>query len=306
MTRVCRGKTILTEEEKRKKLLEKRKKETLKKKMKPSVYDLEMYRKIPRPRKNIEEEFHLEKFQKNLDQIVLADSRDLMEYVSDRVVTLVITSPPYNVGKEYDENFGLEEYLDYLDGTWRECHRVLRPGGRLCINVTGIGRRPYIPIWAHIAKHVVDLGFFMRGEFIWDKGMSVGSSTAWGSWMSATNPTIRDVHEHIMIFSKDSNSLKKNGHPPDISREEFLEYTKSVWTFSTANAKTIGHPAPFPEELPARLIKLYSFPSDLVLDPFAGSGTTCLAAKKSDRHWLGFDIEEEYIDMANKRLEDTN
>jgi site-specific DNA-methyltransferase (adenine-specific) len=122
--------------------------------------------------------------------------------------------------------------------------------------------------------------------------------------MSATNPTIRDIHEHIMIFCKDANKLNKNSRPPDITKEEFLEYTKSIWSFGAASANATGHPAPFPEELPHRLIKLYSFPGDLVIDPFAGSGTTCLAAKRLNRHWIGFDNEPQYVDLANKRLAD--
>lgn len=287
---------------KREKILKTRKRESEKKKNKTSVYDLMMYKNLPKPKKNNEEDFNLSKKQQVLDEIILADSREIYDYVESNVVSLIVTSPPYNVGKEYDNKFRLNDYLDYLDGVWEECLRILRPGGRLCINVAGIGRKPFIPLYSDITNRLIEMGFFMRGDIIWDKGASVGSSTAWGSWMSATNPTIRDVHEHILIFSKYTNRLNKNGKESDISRDEFLEYTKSIWSFPTESASVIGHPAPFPEELPARLIKFYTFIGDLVVDPFVGSGTTCVAAKKLGRHWLGFDNNPEYVNLARKRI----
>lgn len=289
-------------DKKREEILRKRKKEAEKKKNKRSVYELMMYKNIPKPQKNKEGVFHLMKAQKILDKIILADSRDLSEHVQSNVVSLIVTSPPYNVGKEYDKSFKLENYLDYLDEVWIECFRILRPGGRLCINVAGIGRKPYIPLQALITTRAIDLGFFMRGDIIWDKGASVGSSTAWGSWKSPTNPTIRDVHEHILIFSKETNRLNNNGIPSDVTKDEFLEYTKSIWSFPTESASLVGHPTPFPEELPKRLIKLYTFPEDLVVDPFNGSGTTCVVAKKLGRHWLGFDNNPEYVKLAKERL----
>lgn len=288
---------------KREKILKKRKTESEKKKNKPSVYDLTMYKNLPKPKDNNEKEFTLSKKQQLLDQMILVDSRNLSEYIKSNTVSLIVTSPPYNVGKEYDNNFKLEDYLDYLDEVWKECFRILRPGGRLCVNIAGIGRKPFIPLHSDITVRLINLGYFMRGDLIWDKGASVGSSTAWGSWMSATNPTIRDVHEHILLFSKETNRLNKNGKEPDITRDEFLEYSKSVWRFPTESASAIGHPAPFPEELPARLIKLYTFPGDLVVDPFAGSGTTCVVAKNLERHWLGFDNNPKYIELAKERIE---
>ena len=142
----------------------------------------------------------------------------------------------------------------------------------------------------------------MRGEIIWDKGRSAGASTAWGSWSSAVNPVLRDVHEYILVFSKGSFSRKNNGKKNSIRKEDFLEWTKSVWTFPSVSAKRIGHPAPFPEELPRRLIDLYTFVGDVVLDPFCGSGTTCLSALKMERHYIGYDIEERYVELANERI----
>ncbi len=143
----------------------------------------------------------------------------------------------------------------------------------------------------------------MRGEIIWNKASSASPSTAWGSWMSASNPVLRDVHEYILIFSKENFSRKKNKKENTITKEEFLELTKSLWTFQAVSAKKIGHPAPFPEELPARLIQLYSFKEDIILDPFAGSGTTCLAALKANRNYIGYDNNPAYVKLAEKRIE---
>ena len=146
----------------------------------------------------------------------------------------------------------------------------------------------------------------MRGEIIWDKGSSAGSSTAWGSWMSASNPTLRDVHEYIMVFSKGRFKRENNGREPTIERDSFLEFTRSVWQFPTVSAKRVGHPAPFPVELPRRLIELYTFEGDVILDPFMGSGSTAIAALKTGRHYVGYEIDQAYLDVAQKRLQETN
>ena len=142
----------------------------------------------------------------------------------------------------------------------------------------------------------------MRGEIIWDKGASAAASTAWGSWLSASNPVLRDVHEYILVFSKESFSRKANDRDSTIERDEFLEWTKSVWHIPAVSARKIGHPAPFPEELPERLIKLYTYQGDIVLDPFAGSGTSCVAALKNERDYVGYEIEGEYVSLAESRL----
>ena len=147
------------------------------------------------------------------------------------------------------------------------------------------------------------IGYQMRGEIIWNKASSAGISTAWGSWLSAANPVLRDVHEYILVFSKGSFSRKGQGKESSICKADFLEWTKSVWTFPPVSAKRIGHPAPFPETLPHRLIQLYTFIGDVVLDPFCGSGTTCLSAVKSGRHYIGYDIEEDYIRLATERIQ---
>jgi len=190
-----------------------------------------------------------------------------------------------------------------LKRVWRETYRVLVPGGRVCINVANLGRKPYIPLHAFIIEDMLDLGFLMRGEIIWNKGASASPSTAWGSWMSARNPTLRDVHEYILVFSKDTFRRENpKGRESTISREEFLEFTKSVWTFPAVSAKKVGHPAPFPEELPYRCIQLYTFKGEVVLDPFMGSGQTAIAALRTERFYVGYEISEEYIKLAQERI----
>lgn len=240
------------------------------------------------------------------NQILLASAED-MSILPDNSLHLMITSPPYNVSKEYDEDLSLEEYLSLLERVFRETYRVLVPGGRACINLANLGRKPYLPLTTYVTRIMAETGFLMRGEIIWDKGASSSPSTAWGSWLSASNPILRDVHEYILIFSKgdykrhltpQEKTLKKN----TISKEQFLEWTKTIWQMGAESAKRIGHPAPFPEELPYRLIQLYSFETDVVLDPFMGSGTTALAALRSHRKFIGFETVESYIALAEERL----
>ncbi|WP_457571060.1 DNA-methyltransferase [Desulfovulcanus sp.] len=233
---------------------------------------------------------------------IFCKSSEMMSELPDNSVHLMITSPPYNVSKEYDQNLSLEEYLDFLKRVWKETYRVLVPGGRVCINVANLGRKPYIPLHSYIIESMQEIGYLMRGEIIWNKASSASPSTAWGSWMSAANPVLRDIHEYILIFSKQTFSRKKQKKENTILKEQFLEWTKSVWTFPAVSAKKIGHPAPFPTELPYRLIQLYSFKGDVVLDPFVGSGSTCLAALKANRRYIGYDINEKYIKLAENRI----
>jgi modification methylase len=225
-----------------------------------------------------------------------------MDELPDNSVHLMITSPPYNTTKQYDRELTLEEYLGFLERVWSETYRVLTPGGRACINVANLGRKPYIPLHSYLIEQMQKIGFLMRGEIIWNKGSSSSPSTAWGSWLSAANPVLRDVHEYILVFSKGTFSRKGKGKENSIGRDEFLEWTKSVWTFPAVSARKIGHPAPFPEELPHRLIQLFSFKGDVVLDPFVGSGSTCLAAAAGGRNYIGYDVSEEYLELASKRI----
>jgi site-specific DNA-methyltransferase (adenine-specific) len=199
----------------------------------------------------------------------------------------------------------LQEYRRFLKKVWKEVYRVLVSGGRACINIANLGRKPYIPLHAFIIEDMLDLGFLMRGEVIWNKASSSSPSTAWGSWLSAANPTLRDIHEYILVFSKGSfNRRVLSGKISTITKADFLELTKSVWTFPAESARKVGHPAPFPVELPYRLIQLYTFEEEVILDPFIGSGQAAIAAVKANRHFVGYDISEEYVKLAERRIEE--
>ena len=241
---------------------------------------------------------------------IIKSSSEKMNELPDNSIHLMITSPPYNVTKDYDDDLTLSEYLNLLFNVFSETYRTLVNGGRACINVANIGRKPYIPLSTYITQMMQQIGFLMRGEIIWNKGAGAGTSMAWGSWQSASNPVLRDVHEYILIFSKGEfkrtvavKNKEKNNKENTITKEQFMEYTKSVWNMKTESAKRIGHPAPFPVELPYRLIQLYSFKNDIILDPFMGSGSTAIAAINANRNYIGYEINQEYIDLANNRIE---
>ncbi len=236
-----------------------------------------------------------------LDKIICKDSKK-MDEIPDSSVHLIVTSPPYNVGKEYDED--LETYLNLLKGVFSETYRVLVAGGRVCINIANVGRKPYIPYHKFIIDIMLEVGFLMRGEVIWNKSAGAGVSTAWGSWCSPSNPTLRDTHEYILIFSKGKFSRNGKGRESTITKNEFLEYTKSIWGFPPESAGRVGHPSPFPVELPYRCIQLYTFKGEVVLDPFCGVGSTCIAAIKTGRHFIGIDINHEYVEKAKRRVDE--
>ncbi|MFH1421449.1 MAG: site-specific DNA-methyltransferase [Planctomycetota bacterium] len=236
------------------------------------------------------------------NKIILGNSEEMKE-IPENSLHLMVTSPPYNVSKEYDKNLSLEEYLHLLKNIFSETYRVLVYGGRACINIANVGRKPYIPLSDHISHLMIEIGFKMRGEIIWNKGAGAGASMAWGSWRSASNPVLRDTHEYILIFSKGSFSrIKSKKKKSTIGREEFMEWTKSVWELNPESARKVGHPAPFPIELPYRLIELYTFEEDIILDPFMGSGTTAIAALKSNRKYIGYEIDKSYFNIAEKRI----
>jgi len=234
---------------------------------------------------------------------VFCKSSKIMEEIPDDSIHLMVTSPPYNVTKEYDEDLTLEEYRELLKRVFAETYKKLVIGGRVCVNIANIGRKPYIPLHSYIIKDMLDIGFLMRGEVLWNKSSSAGVSTAWGSWKSAKNPTLRDIHEYILIFSKGNFSrLNTDNKKSTIKKEEFLEFTKSIWNFPAESAKRVNHPAPFPVELPYRCIQLFTFKGDVVLDPFVGSGTSCIAALKTGRNFIGYDNNQKYVEVAKKRI----
>ena len=268
-------------------------------------YDSKLYKNLEKP-KVVSNEINKVPSQ-YLNKFILGNAEN-MSIIPNNSLHLMITSPPYNVSKEYDKDLSLAEYLKLLKKVFKETYRVLVNGGRACINIANLGRKPYIPLSDYISKIMIDLGFYMRGEIIWNKAASASPSTAWGSWMSASNPILRDIHEYILVFSKgdykrERDEEQKKNKQNTILKENFMEWTKSIWTFNAVSAKRIGHPAPFPKELPYRLIQLFSFTDDVILDPFMGSGTTGIASMESNRNFIGFDNNEEYINLSNKRLD---
>ena len=240
------------------------------------------------------------------NSIINRDSRSLP--LPDNCVHLVVTSPPYNASKAYDEDLSLSEYLRLLEDVFRECYRVLSSGGRIVVNVANLGRKPYIPLTSHINLIMHEIGFLHRGEVIWDKSASAGSSCAWGSFQSASNPCLRDIHEYLLIFSKGDYKLsrskeeRENGRIDTITKDDFIHQTKSIWSFPTESARRVNHPAPFPLELPRRCIEMFTFSGDVVFDPFVGSGSTAVAAKMAGRKYFGCDISSEYCKIAEQRI----
>ena len=262
-------------------------------------YNSKLYEELPIQKANDKTENPFP--EEYLNKVILGSAENMHE-IPDNSVQLMITSPPYNVSKDYDQNLSLKQYLQLLENAFKETYRVLVNGGRACINVANVGRKPYIPLSDYISQIMIKIGFNMRGEIIWNKAASASPSTAWGSWLSAANPILRDIHEYILVFSKGDFYRYKKNRQNTISKEDFIQWTNSVWVMKAESAKKIGHPAPFPEELPYRLIQLYSFKDDIVLDPFMGSGTTAIAALKSKRYFTGYEIEPAYIDLCNKRI----
>lgn len=252
-----------------------------------------------------------------VDVIYRRDARR-MTGVPSNSVALVVTSPPYFAGKQYEEELGVDgvpadyfEYLALLREVFGECKRVLEPGGRIAVNVANLGRRPYRSLSGDVTGILQDLGLLLRGEVVWWKGRAAGGSCAWGTFQRPSNPVLRDVTERIVIASKGRFDRALTpaqrlelGLPSTatISRDEFMEATTDLWEMAPERATRVGHPAPFPVELPERLIELYTYQDDLVLDPFMGSGSTALAAVRTGRHYLGFDTEDEYVAIAERRV----
>ena len=230
-------------------------------------------------------------------------SSELMDELVDNCISLTITSPPYNIGKDSDEDLTDDEYWKMITKVFEEVYRVTESGGRLVVNVANLGRKPYIPFSKFFIEIITEIGFLMRGEIIWQKSKGANANFAWGSWLSASNPVIRDIHEYCLIFSKDSMKNSSKGKST-IEKEEFMESTLSIWNISPARAKKIGHPAPFPVELVKKFINLYSFKNNLILDPFMGSGSTAIASRMLERDYIGYEINPEYVEIANKRIKE--
>lgn len=252
------------------------------------------------------------------DTLVCGDARD-MSLVAANSVALVVTSPPYFAGKAYETALGeggvpasYLEYLAMLHQVFRECLRVLEPGGRMAVNVANLGRKPFRSLASDVIRILQDdLGMLLRGEIVWMKGEGATGSCAWGSFASASNPCLRDLTERVILASKGrfdrAIPRKKRAklglpHEDTIERQEFMESTLDVWKIRPESARKVGHPAPFPVELPARLIRLNTYKGDVVLDPFLGSGSTAVAAAQNGRSFVGFDTDADYVRLAAQRL----
>ncbi len=252
------------------------------------------------------------------EPFVHGDARH-MDRVADGSVALVVTSPPYFAGKQYEEELEREgipasylEYLAMLTEVFAECVRKLEPGGRIAVNVANLGRRPYRSLSADVIRILEhDLGLLLRGELIWQKGEGASSSCAWGSFRSAANPVLRDISERVIIASKGrfdrARSIKQRvaddlPHESTVMTEDFMAMTLDVWSIPPESARRVGHPAPFPVELPEQLIRLYTYKNDLILDPFMGSGSSLVAAARLGRRYIGYDLDGTYVDVARSRV----
>ncbi len=248
---------------------------------------------------------------------VCGDARS-MQALHDGEVALVVTSPPYFAGKQYEEELEREgvpssyaEYLQLLEDVFEDCKRVLEPGGRLAVNVANLGRKPYRSLASDVIDILQRLGLLLRGEVIWQKGEGASGSCAWGSYRSPANPVLRDLTERVIIASKGrfdravpSRVRQQEGRPYEstVTADEFMAATLDVWQIPPENATRVNHPAPFPTALPERLIQLYTYKNDLVVDPFMGSGTTLVAANRLDRRYLGYDLDPSYVEIAKSRV----
>jgi DNA modification methylase len=277
----------------------------------------EFYERFPRPELSDDETVNPPAAR---DEIWVGDARAMDDAgaIADNSVALVVTSPPYFAGKEYETAVGEghvpESYIAYLDmlrGVFAECFRKLEPGGRIAVNVANLGRKPYRSLSADVIDLLQGLGFLLRGEILWVKGKAAGGSCAWGTFQQPGNPVFRDLSERIVVASKGRfdravAARKRVGADlpsvATISADEFMELTTDVWELAPESATRVGHPAPFPIELPRRLIDLYTYEGDLVLDPFMGSGSTAVAAVRTGRHYVGFDTDPAYVDQALARL----
>ncbi len=253
------------------------------------------------------------------DRVFLGDIRDQPGAVAPRSVALVVTSPPYYSGKEYETAIGqghvpgsYAEYLAMLAGVLEACVEMMEPGGRMAVNVANLGRKPYRSLSADVVRILeADLGLLLRGEIVWQKARAAGGNCAWGTYQRPGDPVLRDVTERVLIASKGRfdralapSARAAAGYPSEgtIYRDEFLEATLDVWELPSESANRVGHPAPFPVELPQRLIELYTYAGDLVLDPFMGSGTTAVAALRSGRHFVGFETDPGYVAASLERI----
>jgi len=220
-------------------------------------------------------------------------------------IDLIITSPPYNVGIEYentDDTMSYEDYLSWTKDWLKKALELLKEDGRMCLNIPLDKNKGGLKsVYADITCIAKEVGYKYQSTIVWNE-QNISRRTAWGSWLSASAPYVIAPVEMIVVLYK-GQWKKKNKGFSDISQEEFIEWTNGMWTFSGESKKRVGHPAPFPLELPKRCIKLFSYVGDTVLDPFAGSGTTLISAYKLERKAIGVEISKEYFNLAKERIQ---
>jgi len=239
-----------------------------------------------------------------LDRIITGDVLEVMAQIPDNSIHLAVTSPPYNVGKNYDnhnDRMEYQEYLDWLEKVWRETKRVLVPGGRFALNIAPTGIKDFVPIHHDFTNQMRKIGMKFRTEILWYK-QTMLKRTAWGSFKSPANPHIVPSWEYVLVFTKERDRLDGDPKNADITKEEFMNFSDGFWKISPETQRN-GHPAPFPEELIYRLTKFYSYKGNTVLDMFGGTGTVAVVAYKTKRHFIHIDISEEYNRVAQARLD---
>jgi DNA modification methylase len=242
-----------------------------------------------------------------VNRIICGDAQEVLARIPNGSIDLIITSPPYNFGHTYaqdphDDTHEWNEYFEKLLFVWTECERVLKPGGRIAVNVQPLFS-DYVPTHHIISRQLARLGLLWKAEFLWEKNNYNAKYTAWGSWKSPSMPYIKYTWEFIEVFDKETHKKTGRREDIDITGDEFKEWVLGKWTFPPeTRMKDYDHPAMFPEELPRRLMKLFSYKNDIILDPFNGAGTTSLVARKQGRRFIGIDVSEQYCDMALKRV----
>lgn len=245
--------------------------------------------------------------QNYINRIVCGDATHVLAKIPSESVDLIITSPPYNFGHAYaqdmhDDTHEWNEYFDQLQRVWAECERVLKPGGRIAVNIQPLFS-DYIPTHHIISGQLRKLGLLWKAEFLWEKNNYNAKYTAWGSWKSPSMPYIKYTWEFVEVFDKGTHKKTGRREDIDITADEFKEWVIGRWKIVPEHhMKDFDHPAMFPEELPRRLMKLFSYKNDIVLDPFNGVGTTTLVAWALKRRFIGIDISHQYCDMALRRV----
>jgi len=243
-----------------------------------------------------------------VNRILCGDAAKILETIPDGSVDIIVTSPPYNFGQNYaedpfDDTHDWDAYFSHLYAIWQDCARVLKPGGRIAVNIQPLFS-DYIPTHHIISSQLLKLGLLWKAEILWEKNNYNAKFTAWGSWKSPSMPYLKYTWEFVEVFDKETHKKAGLKEDIDITGEEFKEWVIGKWSVPPeTRMKEYGHPAMFPEEIPRRLLKLFSYRGDLVLDPFNGVGTTTLAAWKNQRRFIGIDISPQYCQTAIERIE---